>query len=61
MAADGPGNRIVITLDENAVHRVKAAILDRDAEEALALLKEIINPQIEMQSGRGNIKRAFES
>lgn len=61
MAANGSGSKVVITLDENAIQRVKAALLDRDAEEALALLKEVINPQIEMQSGRGNIKRAFES
>ena len=61
MESEEPEKKVVITLTEHAVHRVKEAIMDRDGEAALALLKEVINPQIEKQSERGHIKRAFES
>ena len=61
MESEEPEKKVVITLTEHAVHRVKEAIMDRDAEAALALLKEVIDPQIERQTEKGRMKRAFES
>lgn len=42
----------VLTITEEDWLRIKAAVLDRDAEEALRLLKEMVK-RVEQQEARG--------
>jgi pyrroloquinoline quinone (PQQ) biosynthesis protein C len=46
------GKNLVVTLTEEDWLRVKAAVLDRDANEALKLLKKMVK-QVEQQEARG--------
>lgn len=43
---------IVLTLTEPDWQRIKAAVLDRDGEEALSVLKEMVK-RVEQQEARG--------
>jgi hypothetical protein len=43
---------IVLTITEEDWLRIKAALLDRDGEEALRLLKKMVK-QVEQQEARG--------
>ncbi len=46
------GKNIVLTITGEDWLRVKAAVLDRDAEEALQILKEMVK-KVEQQEARG--------
>ncbi len=46
------GKNFVVTLTEAQWQRVKAAVMDQDAEEALRLLREMVK-QVEQQEARG--------
>jgi hypothetical protein len=46
------GKNTVLTITEEGWLRIKAAVLDRDGEEALRLLKEMVK-QVEQQEARG--------
>lgn len=46
------GKTTVVTIPEEDWLRIKAAVLDRDPEEALRLLKEMVK-RVEQQEARG--------
>lgn len=46
------GKNIVLTITEEDWQQIKAAVLDRDAEEALRLLKKMVK-EVEQQEARG--------
>jgi hypothetical protein len=52
--------KAVITLHEHHIQAVEQAVVDRDAEAALDLLRTVVKPQIDAALYKGHCKPAFE-
>ena len=55
-----PEKKVAITLTESDIQRVEQAVVDRDGESALDLLRTVVKPQIDAALYRGHCKPAFE-
>ena len=55
-----PERKIVITLSESHIQAVEQAVVDRDGEAALELLRSVVKPQIDAALYQGHCKPAFE-
>jgi hypothetical protein len=55
-----PERKVVITLSECHIQAVEQAVVDRDGETALDLLRTVVKPQIDAALYQGHCKPAFE-
>lgn len=55
-----PEKKVAITLIESDIQRVEQAVVDRDGEAALELLRKVVKPQIDAALHKGHCKPAFE-